>query len=262
MKRCVVTVGAGQRFPLGVRRLEAGLAANGFDGESRMFTDYPPGCPTHKQIPYGFKPWVMEQARRDGFDQVLWIDADCVPVRPLDGLFNELALEGAILPYSPQRIWQWCSDACAKQMGIPWNKLRGLCPSIWSCVMGLDFRHDTANEFLDQWLAYSRDGVSFHGSWRNDHGEASVHPEVKGHRHDQTVATILAFRLGLPFSLSAVSYDMEGIMPFEDYDKFLRLPDCRTYILNNDNVKTQDHPRVTAREHSDSGDEGCDGDSS
>ena len=241
MKRCVVTLGVGQRFPAGVRRQEAGLIANGFDGERRMFTEYPPGCPTHQQIPYGFKPWLMDQARRDGFDQVLWMDAACVPVRSLDGLFEELAIDGAIFPYSPLRIWEWCSDACAKQMGISWNKLKGLCPSIWSCVIGLDFRHDAANEFLDQWLAYSCKGA-FHGAWSNDNGEVSADPEVKGHRQDQTVATILAFRLGLPFSLGTVSYDMEGIMPFDGYDKFLRLPNYRTYILNNHNVKTQDHP--------------------
>lgn len=242
MKRCVVTLGVGQNFAGGVRRLEAGLIANGFDGERRMLTAYPPGCPTHKDAPYSFKPWLVDQARRDGFDQVLWMDAACVPVKPLDGLFGELAIEGAIFPYSGLRIWEWCSDACAKQMGVSRNKLRGMCPSMWACVMGFDFRHETINEFLDQWLAYSRDGVSFHGSWRNENGETSVDPEVKGHRFDQTVATILAFRLGLLFSLDIVSYDMKNVMPLEGYDQFLQLPNYPTYILSNHNVKAQDHP--------------------
>lgn len=242
MTRCVVTLGVGQRFAAGVKRMGAGLKANGYEGTGRMLTAYPPGCPTHKEIPYGFKPWLIDRARYDGFDQVLWMDAACVPVKPLDGLFELLAVEGAVFPYSPLPIWQWCSDACRDAMGLSKARLRGLCPSMWACVIGLDFRHGAANEFLDQWLLYSRDGVSFHGAWTNENGQVSANPEVKGHRHDQTVASILAFEMGLPFHLEIVAYDMDNVVPLEAYEGKLTIPDCPAYILSNHlDVKTSEH---------------------
>ncbi|HUU85092.1 MAG TPA: hypothetical protein VM243_16455 [Phycisphaerae bacterium] len=172
---------------------------------------------------------------------MLWMDSACVAVRPVDGLFRQMHRDGVAFAYSPFRLWEWCSDACAEKMGVLRARLRGMCPSMWACVMGFDFTHAKTNEFLDRWLAHSRDGVTFHGAWTNDNGEVSADADVKGHRHDQTVACILAFEMGLPFSWDVVQYDVQNIMPLEGYESALTIPAFPTYILSNHNVKTRPH---------------------
>lgn len=242
MRRCVVSLGVGQRFAAGVKRLGDGLRANGYDGTYWLKTAYHIGCPTHEQIPFGFKPWMINEAREHGFDQVLWMDSACTPVYLLDEVFARMALsDGILLPYSPNRVWEWCSDACAEKMGVSPAKLSGMCPSVWACVMGFDFTYAKANEFFDRWLAYSRDGVCFHGAFTNDNGEVSSNPNVKGHRHDQTVAGIMAFQMGIPFTHGLVEYDFGNTLLLDRYEPNLRQPGARTFILAQHDVKTSEH---------------------
>lgn len=237
----VISLGIGQRFGMGLTRLEAGLKANGYEGEIHLFREYPEGCPTHREIPYGFKPWLLDWARRRGDSEALWMDSACVPVKSLDRVFALMRRQGYVFPYSPLRIGEWCSDAALNTMGLTREKVMGLWPSIWATVMGLNFRNALANEFLDRWLAKSRDGVSFHGDWTNENGQVSSDPRVQGHRHDQTIATILAFQMGLTFSWGVVCYDSGDVMPLEGFEERLRLPGFPTPILSNHNVKTGPH---------------------
>jgi len=237
MKRLVMSMGVGGEFPAGVRRLEAGLVANEYKGDTWLFDAYPPDCPTHKEIPYGFKPWLFRHARELGYEQVLWMDAACVPVRPLGGLWRDLQRDGCAFPWSHWSIGQWCSDAALETMEITREQAMAMCPSMWACVLGLDFRHDVASEFLAKWYEKSVDGKSFRGAWTNDNQEVSTDPRVTGHRHDQTIATILAYKLGMPFNHHVVLYDAGNIMPLRGHDRRLRLPDFPTPILANHNVK-------------------------
>ena len=241
MNPCVVSLGIGQRFSGGLVRQVAGLMANRFEGDIIQAVDWPDGCPTHAEVPYGFKPWMVDRARSEGYEQVLWLDSACVPVKPLGPLFDLIALDGVVLPVGRRPTWEWCSDACAEKMGVSRSRLLGMCPTIWACVMGFDFRHATANEFLDRWLAYSRDGVCFHGAYTNENGEVSADPNVKGHRHDQAVASILAFEMGLSFTRDIVEYDFNNTLLLDGYESNLRQPDALAYILAQHDVKTSRH---------------------
>jgi hypothetical protein len=64
-------------------------------------------------------------------------------------------------------------------------------PHIQASAIGLRF--DADRGFLDQWLGYV---PLFHGAWHNHACEVSTDPKCTGHRHDQSVASILAYRLG------------------------------------------------------------------
>jgi hypothetical protein len=43
----------------------------------------------------------------------------------------------------------------------------------------------------------ARDGVSFLGPWDNRDGRCSPDPRCKGHRHDLTAGSLLAYRMGM-----------------------------------------------------------------
>jgi hypothetical protein len=234
---CIVSLGVGGHFTAGLARLAAGARANGFAGEIISWKDYPDGCPPHQAVPYGFKPYCMDLARQAGFQVVIWLDAACVPVRSLAPVIAEASARGHMFQWAPYNTGEWCSDTCLDAFGLTRARAYSFVHSLWACAMALDVSHPVGGEFLDRWLAASRDGRSFQGAWTNEKHQASTDGRVKGHRHDQAVGSILAYQMGLPFHPRLVHYDAWNVMPVEGYEQALRLPWFPAPVLSNHNVK-------------------------
>jgi hypothetical protein len=130
----------------------------------------------------------------------LWIDAAIAIKRPIDPLFNLMAEKGYLLFREDHSIGEYCKDDALSQLGIGREESFGL-PSCWACVVGLNLTYPCAGEFLEKWIALANDGISFKGpKWSGVRGfprTASVDPRVKGHRHDQAAASVLALKLGM-----------------------------------------------------------------
>jgi hypothetical protein len=209
----VISLATGdERFSAELERLGAGLDQVGFDGAFEPWRDgrYPPGCPTHLDVPFAFKPYCFAEAREAGAGLVLWLDSSCLPVRPLHGLFGELGRDGYLLFANGRRVvGEWASDLALERLGVSRDDAMRM-PEINAAALGLDLRSAVGNEFLDRWLAEAQAGLAFRGvqeplensvhyddvKW-NRGNRVSADPRVRGHRHDQTVAGLLAFELGL-----------------------------------------------------------------
>jgi len=63
-------------------------------------------------------------------------------------------------------------------------------------LIGLNFKNNIANEFLNQLFAKTKDG-SFVGAWRNINESVSKDPRVQGHRHDMTIGSVISNRLNM-----------------------------------------------------------------
>ena len=212
-RRTVISLATGdRRFAVGLERLAAGLGQVGFDGAFESWRDgrFPPGCPTHLEVPFAFKPYCFAQARDAGAQLVLWLDSSCVPVLPLDGLFDEIGRAGYLL--FANRAWvvgEWASDLALERFGVTREEAMRI-PEVNAAALGLGFGSDAGNAFLDRWQEEARAEVAFRGiaeplvdcedylavKW-NRGGRASTDRLVRGHRHDQTVAGLLAHELGL-----------------------------------------------------------------
>jgi hypothetical protein len=58
------------------------------------------------------------------------------------------------------------------------------------------------------------------GDWYNDKQQVSSHPDVRGHRHDQTAGAVIAHKLGMgPFVEHLLTYGIEE----RDDERFLFL---------------------------------------
>jgi hypothetical protein len=76
---------------------------------------------------------------------------------------------------------------------------------ISSYCVGLNFAHTKTVELLRLWCGFASDRLTVPGRHSNmltngvgrNPGFVSSDPRVQGHRHDQTVLSILAHRLGL-----------------------------------------------------------------
>jgi hypothetical protein len=212
-RRAVLSLATGDgRYPLQLARLRRSIEASGFTGELAFWPpgSMPDGCPPQNESPFAFKPFVFADAARNGVDLALWLDASAVVVRPLDELFAEIEAQGYLLfANGRHRVGAWASDLALAELDVGRDEAMGM-PEVNAAAIGLDLGHPVARRFLATWLEEARKGVAFRGvaepirsgadyfdvKW-NHRGRVSSDPRVRGHRHDQTVAGIIAAREGL-----------------------------------------------------------------
>ena len=202
-------------YEASLRRLDRSLARVGFSGSRRFWEPgtFPAGCPDHFHSPFAFKPHCFAAAAGEGWRNVLWLDATCVAIRPLDALFDHIASRGYVLFRHPEyKLGEWASDAALATFGLDRETAMKL-PEVNASALGLDLASPVATEFLARWRRAADEATAFRGiddpirstedygavKW-NRSGRCSADPRVKGHRHDQTVAGILAHQLGMELS--------------------------------------------------------------
>jgi len=179
----VVSVAVGNNFPKVISRLERRVKQHGDADFLSWVNEYPPGSPTHQQVPYAFKVYAIKEAWRRGYDCVLWADSRLFPIRPYQVIFNYIEEHGYFFMPNGFNVAQWCVEPARKALGISREEASGM-PDIVGGFFGLDQRSVQATQFLERVMARSKDGVSFHGSRRH-------------HRHDQTVMSVVRIRMGL-----------------------------------------------------------------
>jgi hypothetical protein len=210
---CVVTLGARssapkghprrvlQSFEQGIANLQNDLAHVGFDGEFRHWTNrFPPGSPRHDQTPFGFKPYCVSDAYQSGFPIVLWMDSSIRVKKSIGPLIDHIRREGYLIFREDHSVGEYCKDEALATLGM--TREEGFeMPCCWSCVLGLDLSQPQSQEFLRLWMEKASDGITFSGpKWSGVMGwprTASADSRVKGHRHDQTAASVIALQLGM-----------------------------------------------------------------
>lgn len=214
MKTCIVNIAIGNRYMPLAARLAASVAAIESEGATliQWINDYPPGSPKGQPLPfaaYQAKPFAFKEAANRGYDLILWVDAACWLLKPLDALWKHVDREGYYLQDNGWNLGEWSSDAALKTLGID-RETAFTIPEISTMALALDMRRDDCRKFVDDWAALAADGITFPGAHTNSVGTAaadrgvayrntgfvSSDPRVMGHRHDQTAATALAWRLG------------------------------------------------------------------
>jgi hypothetical protein len=215
--RCVISLGIGKKsFTNNLKRLEESLFRVGFDGDFLYWDEQEPeGCPAHFEAPFAFKTYCFNVAKRMGYSQILWIDSPCIALRSLSPIFDEITKYGYIFFNNnyDQSMGQWISDDALAKNCLSRDEAMTI-PEMPCSVLGLDMTSELAVKFLDQWALIMGDGITARGtttlikdwddyqaiSW-NRNNRISNDQRVKGHRHDQSAAGIVAHRLGmLPYS--------------------------------------------------------------
>lgn len=148
-----------------------------------------PNMPTHKDVPYGFKPWLFAAAFNKGCETVIWLDSTIDVVQPLDKIEEITARRGVCAfdnPGCPQRVW--CSDDAMDAMGCPKDANFN---QIMACALAINIKHDTGRKIFDEWWKLCNDGVTFAGRGR------STRPDFRDHRHDQAAMSWLLEKHGV-----------------------------------------------------------------
>lgn len=206
---CIVNVSTGH-YIIGQNRLKKSLDEVGYTGSTLFFTDtLPEGAPCHDDSPFGFKPFAIKEAINKGYKKILWLDSNMICIRPPKSIFKKIKTEGHYCwcVYS-HKMGEWCSDLALKNLGIDRETALQIYEISPQCL-GINADNKTALSFLDEWYHYALDGITFRGipkeyplSLTNSNIDELVSKDtrVKGHRHDQTVASFLVWKHDLKHS--------------------------------------------------------------
>ena len=195
MSHAIVCCGVGGWYEMGAVALKASLMRNHFRGAMYIHVgEYPPGSPTHQDVPYAFKLMAIEHARNQGHQQVLWLDASAWAIGKLDPVFNRIEEDGHYFWTSGFNCAQWCNDRSLAYFGVTREQAAQM-EMLYALVIGLDFQSDRTCEFFEKWKKAGAEGV-FNGSWKREPGDQEAEPYC-GHRHDQSAASIIAHQLGM-----------------------------------------------------------------
>lgn len=178
--RAIVNVAVGGNYEAGQKRLAESLDAFDETADRLFFTDWPRR--SHLDVPYGFKPDAFSEALRASHSHVLWLDASCWLVKPLDAAWGQIEADGYLLGQEGWSLGQWCRQEVLEEAGLTREEANRI-TLIEGKMIGLDLGSDTGKDFLDAWMQASEDGW-FNGDWSN-------------HRHDISAGAIIAHRMGL-----------------------------------------------------------------
>jgi hypothetical protein len=196
-KRCLINFAKGKWYPAGQERLKQSFLKNGFDGDFLFYqNEKDVGCHLHSEIPYTFKAYMFKEAMDKGYEQIIWADSAIELVKDIHKIYNQLDTEGYFLLLNGWYTGEWCADSALEPLGITREEALTI-PHLMTNVVGFDVRYENSVRFIEEFFEKAKSGVSFYGAWKNDKHQVSMDDRVLGHRHDQTVASIIAWRLGM-----------------------------------------------------------------
>jgi hypothetical protein len=196
MKVCVVNF-SDYRYKIGQDRLVESLNNNNFKGDIITFDSYEQvGSKSHSEVPYQFKVYAIEKARQMGYDIVLYCDASLYAIKDIQPCIDYIIQNGYLLENNDGNVAMYSTDTCLNEFGL--NREESATIRLHSAgFTGLNFNNELCAEFFRQWYLYASQEKTFIGHWNNDNHECSNSSLCKGHRHDQTVASIVAYRLNM-----------------------------------------------------------------
>ena len=227
---CIINYATGE-YIRGQMRLEQECRAQGYDGDFLLFNENNilPNCPKHHLAPYAFKPYAMKEAQANGYRYLLWCDSSVYPVAPIDRAFAIIREVGYMFLPGGWNTGQWCSDQALVTLGITREEAFKTPHMVAGC-QGLDLNKTRARQYLDRYYELANDGVTFIGvpglalsnTYTNEQHQVRKDEGVKGHRHDQTAASITAWKLGMrDWKPNVIMYDQTGTGKRKDTTIFL-----------------------------------------
>jgi len=161
-------------------------------------------CPTHKEAPYAFKTFIIQEARDMGYTKILWADSSCVFLKDVETYWNLADETGVVLldnPGCPEATWT--ADDCLEHMGCDPEFAKTFF-EIDAFMMLFNFDYRVTNILFDKYFLHSRDGICLKGE------RGSKRLEFKAHRHDQSIVSYFAkVNNILPINYGAWSYAHE-----------------------------------------------------
>jgi hypothetical protein len=192
-----LSAGIGQWYSSGVDRLRGTLIDKKWPGDIRLFKDEWPDEGFSREVVYNVKPAAFTWALKEGYTTIVWGDASITAERSMDVFLTEINEKGYWIGQSGYNAAQTCNDASLAYFNVTRDQAEKI-PDCATGLFGVDLNFPWAREFLETWIQSARDGA-FAGS--RFHDGQSGDPRFAFHRQDQSAATLILGKMGLPLEL-------------------------------------------------------------
>lgn len=183
-----------EKYSERVKGLEASLVH--WNGDVRIYKEFPEWCTPHSAIPYAFKYDLMQRALDDGYTRLFWMDSSMRilknPTPLLDNSNGIVAFDNLGHP-----VEHWINDTTLANFGITPEDVKGV-KQIWGGLTFWDFNTDLAKEVF----AELNEQIKL-GSFNEDN---TSRPGFKASRHDQACLSWILHKRGielLPYGVVA-----------------------------------------------------------
>lgn len=230
----VTSVAWGRRYPpLIARQLSKFNETNPEFDHIAWVNSLPPGAEHCIENDYDYtgycaKPWAMLHTKTRGAEIGLLLDAAFYPIRRIHPLLEHISRTGYYFCKNGFKVGEWSSDRSLEQLGITREQAWEI-DEISSYCVGFNWHDQKIHQLAEEWAAFANDKKSFPGPHTNtgrsnndpgyprrNEGLASTDPRVSGHRHDQTVLSVLAWKAGLDVLVSRPIFTTYVGMETED----------------------------------------------
>lgn len=193
MKGFVVNVATGDHYIKGQKRLTQALGS----GASMLaWTNIlPAGSPPHREVPYAFKAFALQDAAERGNSLLLWADASILPIGSLGPLFDRIYENGYWISRNGWMNSEWTADSAYEDLGVT-REENATIPHVVATAFGINALHPKGREILNEYVRLAKTRA-FCGPWRNCAETPCGPPSTLGHRHDQTALSVIAWEMGL-----------------------------------------------------------------
>jgi hypothetical protein len=196
-KKCVINVAIhkpGLDYLKKQIRLGKTLKENNFDGNYLTWTSFPNQNYNTKNA-YNCKAAAFEEALKQGYTKLLWLDGACVVVNPIQPIFDKINQYG----YYTIKNWdytcaQTCSDKSLEYYGISRDTAQTFTEHAGG-VIGIDYNNPKGKALLDMFIKSCKEGVC-EGSRLHDNQSTDL--RFLFHRQCQSAISMSANVLELP----------------------------------------------------------------
>jgi hypothetical protein len=163
------------------------LTWRGFPNDSYDTTDF-----------YNVKASAFEEAIKEGCTQILWVDAPVVALKDVTPLFDLIEKDGYLMIKNNKwNCAETVSDKCLKYFDVTRDEAEKIQEHA-SGVIGVDIENANGSQLLWHFLTASGDGA---GNGSRGHDNQSADPRFQFHRQDQSVLSLSAHKVGLPYNM-------------------------------------------------------------
>ncbi len=212
MSRIVVNVAIGSRwnqnYPIGQARLRTALGPEGENFDALLFytNGYPGGSPRHQDVPFAFKAYALKEASALG-NLLLWCDSCIVPIRPLQPIWQWASKYGVWLGKNGWKNSDWTADSAYPDLfehvdSVTARVVNANIQHVVATAFAIDTAHVDGRAFLAEYFRLASETRAFCGPVKDPRTKGPV-PGIT-HRHDQTAASVIAWRLGIPLDSSGM----------------------------------------------------------
>ena len=197
MRRAIVNVATTTRFQRGQVRLLQSLGRHDPKSTHLVWVNAASHWPLHEHTPYAFKAFSLMEASAQ-FDLLLWCDSSIVAQASLEPLWKRIERDGywfaQVGPpcYPAWTNYEWTAREAYGHLFPEMElkkaqELNRTFPQVYGTAFGLNVKSMIGKMFLEEFYRLANT-TAFCGSWEN-------------HRHDQTAASVLAWRLGMKLTV-------------------------------------------------------------